>query len=122
MEKDQNIEKIIKEAGLIAAPEKFTDQVMNQINTEPSKALYKPLIGRLGRFLIILFVLGLVVITITYAQPGDKLINLQWQLPKVDLNMDFLTDMKIPVAFLAALGAFFILILSDANLGRRKLV
>ena len=122
MEKDPNIRKIIREAGLVSAPEQFTDQVIGMVHTEPQNTEYKPIIGRVGRILIILFILGLVAITIIYARPGGRLLELQWQLPEINFRLNFLSELNIPTGLLAALGAFFILVFSDANLTRKRLV
>ena len=56
MERDPQITKLIREGGVVPAPEGFTGRVMNLIATEPEKKAYKPLIGWGGRILIILFV------------------------------------------------------------------
>jgi len=128
MEQDPKLSRLIKEHGVARAPGGFTAAVMDRIAAEPEKKVYKPLIGRTGRILILLFVLAVVAITLVYSEPGESLLqragipDLSWELPSFSLNLQFLSDLKISSAVAAALVALFILVLSDAGFRRRRFV
>ena len=64
MERDPKISKLIRELGLVQAPESFSKKVMKKIGVELEKKTYKPLIGRFGRILIFLFIAGIVVVSL----------------------------------------------------------
>jgi len=128
MKKDPHISKLIKEAGVISAPDNFTASVMDKIEAVPAKKSYKPLIGRGGRIIIILFVVAVIVMAVLYTNPGEgifgttiKLPRLEPNLPRVQFNLDFLKQINISTGIVSALVALFILILSDAGLNRRRL-
>jgi hypothetical protein len=129
MERDPHISKLIREAGVVPAPEGLTGRVMNLIAKEPVKKAYKPLIGRGGRIMIILFLTAIVVLSFLYSEPGGRILepagwfsNLEWQLPQFNLNLSFLSEINIPTGLVSLLMAIFILVLSDAGLNRRKLI
>jgi len=129
MERDPQLSKLIREDGIIPAPEGFTGRVMNMIATEPEKKIYKPLIGKGGRIVIILFVIALIVISVIYSEPGGRLLensgflsSLDWQMPKLNLNLDFLSEINLSTGLLSALVAIFILVLSDAGFSKRRFI
>ena len=129
MERDPKISKLFRESGLEPAPGNFTDQVMDKIGVETEKSVYKPLIGKTGRFLIVLFIIGIVVVSVIYSEPGGMLLehvgglsNLEWQLPQFNLNFDFLSEINLSTWLVSTLVALFLLVLSDARLNRKKLV
>jgi len=128
MEQDPKLSRLIKEHGVARAPGGFTAAVMDRIAAEPEKKVYKPLIGRTGRILILLFVVAVVVITLVYSEPGGSLLqgegipDLNWKLPAFNLDLQFISDLKIPSGIAAALVALFILVLSDAGFRRRRFV
>ena len=127
MERDPQISKLIREGGVVPAPEGLTGHVMDLIAQEPEKKAYKPLIGRGGRIMIILLVAAIVVISVIYSEPGGRLIestgwfsNLEGRLPQLNLNLGFLSEIKLSSGLAAGLVAIFVLVLSDAGLNRRK--
>ena len=127
MERDPNISKLVRESGLVHAPDSFSKKVMKRIVVEPEKKTYKPLIGRFGRILIILFIAGIVVISLIYSEPGGRILenfkglsNLEWQLPQLKFNLDFLSEINISAWLASTFAAVFILVLTDASLSRRK--
>ena len=127
MERDPHISKLIRESGREKAPAHFTAAVMDKIETIPVKKAYKPLIGRGGRIIIILFIVALVVLSIIYTEPGGELFGsviqrpaLDVQMPKFNINLDFLREVNISTAVVAGLVAMFLLVLSDAGLNRRR--
>ena len=129
MERDPKISKLFREMELEHAPGNFTDQVMDQIVVVSEKSAYKPLIGKTGRFLIVLFIIAMVVVSVIYSDPGgrfledvDGLSNMEWQLPKINLSFDFLSKLNLSTWLVSTLVALFILVLSDARLNRRRLV
>jgi hypothetical protein len=128
MERDPQLTKLIRDGGVVPAPEGFSNAVMEMIAAEPEKKAYKPLIGRGGRIIIILFMIAVVVISVIYTEPGGRVIesvgisNLDWQMPQFNLNLRFLSDFKISTGLVAGIVAIFILVLSDAGLSRRKYV
>lgn len=127
MERDPNISKLIRESGLVHAPNSFSKKVMKKIIVEPEKKAYKPLIGRFGRILIVLFIAGIVVISLIYSEPGGRILesfkgisNLEWQLPQPNLRLDFLSEINISAWLASTFAAIFILVFTDAGLSRRK--
>ena len=128
MKRDPHISKLIRESGLISAPENFTASVMDMIEAIPTKKSYKPLIGRGGRIIIILFIIAVVVIAVMYTDPSGelfgtavKLPQIERQAPQLNFNLDFLQKINFSTGIVAALVALFVLILSDAGLNRRRL-
>jgi hypothetical protein len=129
MERDPQISKLIREGGVVHAPDGFTGKVMDMIAAQPEKKKYKPLIGRSGRIMIILFVIAVIVLSLVYAEPGGRIMEnarilskLNWQMPQIDWDFSFLSGIKLPTGIVAALLAIFILVLSDAGLNRRRFV
>jgi len=129
MERDPQITKLIREGGVVLAPEGFTGRVMNLIATEPEKKAYKPLIGWGGRIMIILFILAVIVLSVIYSEPGGRILeniqmfsNLDWQLPRLNLNFGFLSEINLSTGLLSALVAIFILVLSDAGFSKRRFI
>ena len=127
MERDFRLARLIRESGVIPVPDGFTDKVMDLVTAEPGKQAYKPLIGKGGRIIIILFMIAIVAISIIYAEPGERILkpvsgilNTGWQLPKISLDLGFLKEMNISTGIVAGLVALFILVLSDAGLSKRK--
>jgi hypothetical protein len=100
---------------------------MDKIESIPVRKSYKPLIGRGGRILIVLFIIAVVVLSIVYTDPGGELFGSsiklptpEWQLPQWNINLEFLKQANISTGLVAALVAIFILVLSDAGLNRRR--
>jgi hypothetical protein len=127
MKRDPHISKLIKESGTVQAPGSFTADVMDKIEAIPVKKPYKPLIGRGGRILILLFIGAVVVLSILYSDPGGELFGtsirmptVERQLPQLNINLAFLKQMNISTGLVSALVAMFILVLSDAGLNRRR--
>ena len=129
MKRDPHISKLIRESGVISAPVNFTTSVMDKIEAVPAKKSYKPLIGRGGRILVILFLVTVIVLAVFYTDPGGELFGnsikiprLEPNLPQVQFNLDFLKKINISTGIVAALVAMFVLVLSDAGLNRRRLI
>ncbi len=127
MERDPKFSKLFRESGLNLAPGNFTEQVMDKIRIEPVRSKYKPLIGRGGKILVILFIIGISLISIFYSEPGGGvfenvrgLSNIEWQLPQINFNFDFLSESHLSTWLLSTIVAIFILVLSDAGLKRRR--
>jgi hypothetical protein len=145
MERDPHIAKLVKEGGILPAPEGLEDRIMDLVNAEPLKQAYKPLIGRKGRIGIILFMLGIILLSILLADTGngqgtisaffqeqgwefpqlnlllEQLKEMGWQLPEVKINLDFFSRLIPSSGIAAGIIALFILVLSDAGLQRRRL-
>lgn len=128
MEKDDKILKLFRESGIVHAPEGFTRSVMEKIETEPVRNTYKPIIGRTGRILLILFIAGIVGFSLYYSLSGEStldpaggILNLDWQWPSFNLNLDFLENLLVQPWILSTIVALFLLVLSDAGLRRRKI-
>lgn len=129
MERDPRITKLFRDSGLEPAPGNFTDQVMDQIGVVPEKSTYKPLISKTGQFLIVLFIIAMVAVSVIYSDTGGRFLenigglsNLEWQLPQFNLNFDFLSEINLSTWLVSTLVALFLLVLSDARLNRKKLV
>jgi hypothetical protein len=129
MERDPKISKLIREGGLELAPKDFTSQVMNRIASVPERKLYKPLIGKGGRIIIILLGITLVILTAFLAEPGSRFIQTEgllphfsWKIPEFTLNLEFFSNINFSGGIAAALIALFILVLGDAGLNKRRLV
>jgi hypothetical protein len=128
MKRDPNISKLMKESGILSAPGNFTDRVMEKIEAVPVKKINKPLIGRGGLIVFALFFVGVVVLSIIYTEPGKplfdfsgKVAELNWQLPRFHVNLDFIHQMNLSGVLVSAVVAIFILVLTDALLNRRRL-
>ena len=111
MERDPNISKLVRESGILKAPENLTSRVMNLISEEPEKQAYKPIIGKKGSWIILLFVVGVVVASLLSAEPGQRIFNsegvlsgLEWQLPQITFNLDFLSQISPSAGFQAGGG------------------
>jgi len=127
MKRDPQISKLMRESGLESAPGDFTSRVMDKLQAVPSKKLYKPLIGRGGRILIILTIAALVVVAMLFTDPAGKLFGNNISIPQVEFrwtqlhfNLDFLKQIHLSTGVAAALVAMFLLVLSDVGLSRRK--
>lgn len=127
MERDPKISKLIRESGLVHAPESFSEKVMEKIGVESEKKTYKPLIGKPGGIVIILFITGIVAVSLFYSEPGGKLLErlgglseITWQLPQINFNLDFLSKINISTWLVSTVVAIFILMLSDAGISRRR--
>lgn len=112
---------------MIHAPDSFSKKVMESIGFETEKKSYKPLIGRFGKILIFLFIAGIVVVSLIYSEPGGRLLdnigslsNIEWQLPQIDFNFNFLSEINISAWLASTVVAIFLLVLSDAGLNRRR--
>ncbi len=127
MEKEPRISKLFRESGVVKAPDGFTRGVMDRIEAEPRKVTYKPLIGRWGRILLVLFIAGIVAVSLIFSTPaesgfdlGQKLSLPEWQLPSWHIDFSFLSQLHISPWILSTVVAIFLLVLSDAGLNRRK--
>jgi len=133
MERDPRISKLIRESGVEPAPEGFTGKVMDIIAGQPVKKVYKPLIGKGGRIMIILFVIAIVVISLFYAEPAEQtrtiaevLPKLNWKMPEFNIHFEFLSHlnlsgMNLSTWLVSVLAAVLVLLLSDAWFGRQRL-
>jgi hypothetical protein len=128
MERDPKLSKLIRESGVVPAPGDFTARVMAGIDAIPGTKSYKPLIGRGGRIIILLSVIGIIVLSVVYSDPGggmilsgDKLSQLNWQLPRPAFRLDFLQQINISTGIVSALVAMFFLVLTDSLMSRRRL-
>ena len=127
MERDPNILKLVRESGISKAPENLTSRVMDLISGETEKQVYKPIIGKRGIWVIVLFVIGIVVTSLVSAEPGQQIFSsegvlsgIEWELPKLTFNLDFLSQINPSTGLVAGLVALFILVLSDAGIRWRK--
>ncbi len=127
MERDPKISNLFRESGLAHTTGRFTDQVMDQIRIVPTKSAIKPLIGRNGRILIVLFILGIVLLSVFYSEPGGRIFenirelsNVEWKLPQINFSWDFFTDIHLSTWLVSTIVAIFLLVLSDAGLNKRR--
>jgi hypothetical protein len=128
MKRDPNISKLIRESGVISAPANFTAKVMEKLESVPIKKSYKPLIGRGGLVLFILFVVVVVVLSILYTDPGKPMFNfservakIDWQWPRLNIDLEVLRLKDISAVVVSAVVSIFILVMTDAGLRRRRL-
>ena len=128
MKRDPHISKLIREAGVVSAPDDFTAQVMDKIEAVPAKKSYKPLIGRRGRIIMILVVIAVIVLAVLYTDPSGEMFGsritlpkVERELPRINLNLEFFKQINISTGIVSALVAIFVLVLSDAGLNRRRL-
>lgn len=127
MKRDPYISKLIRESGVVPAPDNFTASVMDKIEAIPEKKSYKPLIGRGGQIIIILFIIAVIVFALLYSSPAGELFGSTIQLPQVEhkwpqfhFNLDFLKQINVSTGVVSVLVALFVLIVSDAGLNRRR--
>ncbi len=128
MEKDRHISKLIRESGMVKAPEDFTQKVMNRIGAESVHKPYKPLIGRTGGIITLLIIAGIAVTSLIVSSPGEtekgileNLKPIDWQWPGLNLDFSFLEHLNFSPWLVGTLVAVFLLILSDAGLNRKKI-
>jgi hypothetical protein len=122
MEKDPKISVIIKESGVVPAPDHFTESVMKRIDAETVQKRYEPIIGKTSRICIILFFTAVVVIAIFFSEPGSIFIGKRVQQPDISLDLQFLSEIHISTVLVSVLLAIFILVLSDAGFRRKRLM
>ena len=122
MEKDRKIERLIKESGLVSAPENFSAQVMDRISSEPEKVTYKPLIGGFGKLFILMLSLVAITISIIYSEPTGFLDERNIKMPEWNLNLQNLPDFNFSTGLLAAMLAVFILVVTDSAVRKRNFV
>lgn len=129
MERDPNISKLIRESGLTQAPVGFSERVMGRIGLEPQKGSFKPLIGRRGRFLILLFIIGIAGFSLWSAvregaltENAGWLSNLGLEIPQIAISFDFLEEVNLSTWLVSTIVALFLLVLSDAGLHWRRLI
>ena len=122
MESEQQISRLIRESGVVIAPDGFTENVLDKIGTEVERKSYKPLIGRAGRLFITLFVIAVVAISIFYGKPGAAFPQLWLKMSELNFNLQFLSEVKFSTGLLSALVAILILVLFDAGLSRRRTI
>lgn len=129
MERDPNISKLIRESGLTKAPGHFTDQVMNKIRIAPDKSAYRPLIGKMGRIFIMLFIVAIAIVALFYSEQGSSFLEsigglpeFEFQIPQFSMNFDFISESNISTWLVSAFVALFLLVLTDAVIRRKKLV
>ena len=118
MERDPKLRELFRESGVVPAPERFTREVMDQIREEPEKTRFKPLIGRTGRIVILLFVVAIVLVSVFYADPSGT--STPFSLPDLSFDLQFLTEINFSTGLLAAMAAVLILVLSDAGFRRNR--
>lgn len=133
MERDPNISKLIREGGVLSAPDGFTGKVMDLISDKPEKQAYKPLIGKWGALIIFIFLVAIIVVSIIFAAPAEGnqtlakfFAELEWQLPQINISFDFLSSIsltpdKFPTWLVSSLAALFILVLIDTRFLKRGL-
>lgn len=127
MERDKQIEKLIKEAGMHKAPEGFTESVMAKLIT--GKAVtYKPLIGRRGWIVIgglaLLTVLIILLLpsggepTVTFAFLKDlKMPGLPWRP-----DLSFLKGLEVSTGVASALVAGLVLVFVETLIRNKDLL
>ena len=128
MERDPNISKLVRESGIARAPENLTSRVMDLIREEPEKQVYKPIIGKGGKWMIVLFIITIVVVSLLSAEPGQQIFSsegvlsgIEWEIPRLTFNLDFLSKISPSTGLVAGLVALFILVLSDAGIRWRRM-
>jgi len=133
MERDPNITKLIREGGVIPAPDGFTGKVMDLIGDKSEKKAYKPLIGKWGMFFAFFLLAAIVTLSIIFATPAEDKLELarffgerEWQLPQINFRLDFFSNInftpgEVPSWIVSTLVAIFILVLFDTRILKRGL-
>ncbi len=122
MEKDRNIERLIRDNGLAQPGTDFTERVMRSVNQSALRSHYRPLIGRFGRILILVLIAAILVISFVYTgSNGQDASQAEW------LQLDFrfsLPDLGGTLLYGALAGgvAIMLLVLSDAGWGKKSVV
>ncbi|MBN1131560.1 MAG: hypothetical protein JXR52_08225 [Bacteroidales bacterium] len=122
MEKDKNIEKLIRESGLSHTGDGFTKRVMDRVYAQPVPRVYKPLIGNTGKIFILTFLLVLVVVSVIFSEPSEFFSLQQIKLPDWDMHPEKLYGTVLSTGLLAILFAVFILVIADAVVRKRKYI
>jgi hypothetical protein len=121
MKKDKNIENLVREFGLEKASEDFTEKVMEKVKARPEKTTYKPLIGRVGRILILASILSLMVISVIFNEPSDQLTEKGFQLYNLDIKLPELPQFDFSIGLLSVIFSIFILVAGDTIIRLRRL-
>lgn len=133
MERDPKISKLIREGGVVPAPEGFAGKVMDLITDKPERKAYKPLIGKWGIFLAVFLLAAIVTLSIIFATPAEGNLELarffgerEWQWPQIKFNFDFFSNLSytpgaVPTWVVSTLVAIFILVLLDTRVLKRGL-
>lgn len=127
MERDRNISKLIKESGVEPAPEGFTGEVMKKIDPDREGAAYKPLMGRGGRILIMLFIAIVAAVALFGTGEGQGAEGARqlfqspdWTWPTLNLDLSFLDRTNFLTWLAPTVVAILILVLLDIGLLRRR--
>ena len=127
MEKDPKLSKLIRESGPEHAPQGFSRKVMEQIHSIPEQKAYRPLIGRWGRTIILLFFVGVIAAAFLLAGSGEasgelseRIPQMNWSLPQIEFKLDFLKQMHLSTGVVSALVALSVLLFFDTALRHRR--
>ncbi len=120
--------KLIREGGILAAPDQLSGRVMDLVTSEPEKIVLKPLVGRGGKIVIILLVTAVIALSFVFTEPGSRgetaswISNLGLTIPEVHLNYKVFQDINISTGIVSAVVALFILVLFDAGFRRKRFI
>lgn len=128
MEKDPKIRKLLREAGIEKAPAGFTEKVMSKIGLQTAPHPYRPLIGRAGKILILLFIAAIVAVSLLFSEQGGSFLGgslgldiSQWQWPVYEINLDVLRGISFSPWMIVTAVALLLLLISDTVLHRRRM-
>ena len=119
MEKDRNIERLIRDHGLAEPGTGFTENVMRSVEQSPLRSHYRPLIGKAGRMVIWLVIAAILVVSFVFAGTnGQDTTHAEWL--QLDLRFS-LPDIGSTLLYGALAGgvAILLLVLSDAGWGKK---
>lgn len=117
----------MKESGIETPSGDFTDRVMQRIGTQPVHHLYRPLIGKTGKVLILLFIAVITVLSLLFSGQGgvwiEKILKpefSEWSWQQFSIDLDFLSSLSLSPWLVSTVIALFLLILTDAGVRRKK--
>ena len=113
MERDKKLESLIKENGIISAPEDFTEKVLSRIEQEKTNPGYEPILSRKILFGIFMGLVFLVILT--FVLMDGKLGTGFFRMPDLKF-LDTILSVHIPRGILAGILAMLILFISDAGI------
>jgi hypothetical protein len=115
MERDKKLAELVREHGVIHAPDRFTADVLEKIEESTIKTKYKPIINRFAIYgIAVVFILMLVVISQHDESTREPLFSIpEWDISFPEISPLFSTGLA------AGIVGIFFLLLSEFGLRRK---
>jgi uncharacterized integral membrane protein len=117
MEKDDTLKDIIIDQAIIKAPEGFTESIMDRIEIEPAKQIYRPLI-RPGILIAIISMILILLIVVGFGNSNSER-EILFSIPEIQLNFPDISPILL-AGFAGAIISTMLLVISEAELKRKS--